>query len=46
MSEPSRAFFDIGADLVFDYGISEVIRKVTHGDHVLLRRLSGTGGFT
>lgn len=38
---------NIVSDLVFDYGVSEVIRKVTHGGHVpfFLHILSGTGAF-
>jgi len=37
MGEPSRMrFFNAGTDLIFDYDISEVIRKIAHGDPVLL----------
>ena len=48
LNEPSRlVFVSISADLVFDYGISEVIRKIARGGHVLflLHVLSGTGSF-
>jgi len=33
MSEPPRAC-DTAADLVFDYDISEIIRKTAHGSHI------------
>jgi len=33
MSEPPRAC-GTAADLVFDYGISEIIRKIAHGGHI------------
>ena len=38
---------DICADLVFYYGISEVVRKIAHGGHVpfLLCLLGGTSPF-
>jgi len=48
MSEPPCAQpLDTGAYLVFDYGISEVVRKITHGGHgpFPLRLFSNTGSF-
>lgn len=33
MSEPPRACGTL-ADLVFDYGISDIIRKIAHGSHI------------
>ena len=48
MSEPSRMrFFNISSDLVFDYGISEVIRKIAGDGRIpfVLRMFSGAGAF-
>ena len=48
MSEPPCVYhLDTSTDLVFDYGISEVVCKIAHGGHVpfLLRLFIGTGSF-
>ena len=42
-----RGFSNINADQVFDYGVSEVIRKIASGGHIsfLLRVFRGLGLF-
>ena len=47
VSDSSCVHLDICADLVFYYGISEVVRKIARGGHIpfLLRLLDGTSPF-
>ena len=45
MSEPPCAFLNTGAHLIFDYDISEVIRKIAHGNPApLLLHVPGSAG--